>query len=90
MANRDDFYVFLVYLQLENELEKNLDPCFYAAFSGGTVVNKLSASAGEAGDVFNPWIGRIPWKRKWQPTPVSFPGKFHGQRSLAGYSPWGH
>ena len=29
------------------------------------------------------------WSRKWQPTPVFLPGKFHGQRSLAGYSPWG-
>ena len=38
---------------------------------------------------FNPWIGRIPWRRKWQPTPVFLPGKSHGQRSLAGYSPWG-
>ena len=33
--------------------------------------------------------GKIPWRRKWQPTPVSLPGKSHGQRSLAGYSPWG-
>ena len=39
---------------------------------------------------FDPWVGKIPWRRKWQPTPVSLPGKFHGQRSLAGYSPWGH
>ena len=39
---------------------------------------------------FNPWVGKIPWRRKWQPTPVSLPGKFHGRRSLAGYSPWGH
>ena len=30
------------------------------------------------------------WRRKWQPTPVFLPGKFHGQRNLAGYSPWGH
>ena len=30
------------------------------------------------------------WRRKWQPTPVFLPGEFHGQRSLAGYSPWGH
>ena len=30
------------------------------------------------------------WRRKWQPTPVFFPGKSHGQRSLEGYSPWGH
>ena len=38
---------------------------------------------------FDPWIGKIPWKRKWQPTPAFFPGKSHGQKSLAGHSPWG-
>ena len=38
---------------------------------------------------FNPWVGKIPWKLAWQPTPVFLPGKFHGQRSLAGYSLWG-
>ena len=38
---------------------------------------------------FNPWVRKIPWRRKWQPTPVFLPGKSHGQRSLAGYSPWG-
>ena len=39
---------------------------------------------------FDPWVGKIPWKRAWQPTPVFLLGEFHGQRSLAGYSPWGH
>ena len=39
---------------------------------------------------FNPWVGKIPWRRKWQPTPVFLPGKSHGQRSLVGYHPWGH
>ena len=39
---------------------------------------------------FNPWIRKIPWRRKGQPTPVFLPGKSHGQRSLADYSPWGH
>ena len=39
---------------------------------------------------FDPWVGKIRWSRKWQPTTVFLPGKFHGQRSLAGYSPWGH
>jgi len=38
----------------------------------------------------NPWVRRILWRRRWQPTPVFLPGKFHGQRSLTGYSPWGH
>ena len=40
--------------------------------------------------MFNPWFGRIPWRREWLPTLVYWPGEFHGQRSLAGYSPWGH
>ena len=39
---------------------------------------------------FNPWVGKIPWERKWQPTPVFLSGKSHGQKSLVGYSPWGH
>ena len=37
---------------------------------------------------FDPWVGKIHWRRKWQPTPVFWPGESHGQRSLAGYSPW--
>ena len=35
------------------------------------------------------WVGKIPWRRKWQPTPVLLPEKSHGRKSLAGYSPWG-
>ena len=38
---------------------------------------------------FDPWVGKIPWRRKWQPTPVFLPGESHGGRSLVGYSPWG-
>ena len=37
---------------------------------------------------FHPWLRKIPWRRKWQPTPVFLPGKSHGHRSLVGYSPW--
>ena len=39
---------------------------------------------------FDPWVGKTPWRRKWQPTLGFLPGESHGQRSLAGYSPWGH
>jgi len=39
---------------------------------------------------FDLWVGKIPWRRKWQSTPVFLPGKSHGQKSLTGYSPWGH
>ena len=38
---------------------------------------------------FDSFIRKIPWRRKWQPTPVLLPGEFHGQRRLVGYSPWG-
>ena len=36
-----------------------------------------------------PWVGKIPWSRKWQPAPVFLSEKFHGQRNLVGFSPWG-
>ena len=39
---------------------------------------------------FNPWVRKIPWRRRWHPTPVFLPGKSHGQRSLVGYSSWDH
>ena len=38
---------------------------------------------------FNPWVGKIPWRREWLPTPVFLSGESHGQRILAGYSRWG-
>ena len=38
---------------------------------------------------FDPWVGKIPWRREWLPTPVFWPGEYRGQRSLVGYSPWG-
>ena len=39
---------------------------------------------------FGPWIWKIPWRKKWQPTPVFLPEKSCGQMSLVGYSPWGY
>ena len=39
---------------------------------------------------FDPWVGKIPWRRAWQPTPVILPGESYGQKSLEGYDPWGH
>jgi len=51
-------------------------------------VKNLLASAGDIRDT-DPQVGKIPWRRAWQPTPVFLPGESHGQGSLAGYSPWG-
>ena len=45
---------------------------------------------GSSGSKESLWVRKIPWRGEWQPTPIFLPGKFHGQRSLAGYHPWGH
>ena len=50
------------------------------------MVENPLANAGDARDLgFQLWVRKIPWRRKWQPTPIFLPGKFHGQRSLVGY-----
>ena len=55
------------------------------------VVKNRPANAGDAREMVSvPGSEMIPWRRKWQPAPVFLSGKFHGQRNLAGYSPWGH
>ena len=56
-------------------------------FRGGSVVKNLPTNAGDLG-LIPGWVRKIPWSRKWQPTPVFLPGKSHGQRSLMCYSPW--
>ena len=46
-------------------------------------------SAGEVRDLLGPWVGKISWRRRWQPPPIILPGEPRGQRSLQGYSSWG-
>ena len=53
------------------------------------VKNPPASSGDPKSHKFDPWVGKIPWSRKWQPTPVFLPGESHGQRSLVGCSPWG-
>ena len=52
-------------------------------------VKNLPANIGDMRHGFDPWVGKIPWRRARQPAPVFLPGESHGQRSLAGYSSWG-
>ena len=60
-------------------------------FQVAPVVKNPPANAGRPKRPgFDPWVGKIPWRRKWQPTPVFLPGKSHGQRSLMGCSPYCH
>ena len=54
------------------------------------VVQNPPANAGDMRHGFDPWVGKIPWRRAWKPISVSLPGESHGQRSLVGYSPRGH
>ena len=60
----------------------------YSGFPVVLVVKNPPANAGHIRDGFSPWVGKIPWRRKWQFTPIFLPGEPHGQRGLAGYSPW--
>ena len=59
----------------------------FRGFPGGSVGKESTCSVGDPGSI--PGFGKIPWRRKWQPTPVFLPGESHGQRSLAGSNPWG-
>ena len=52
------------------------------------MVKNPPANAGDMGSM-DAWVEKIPWRRKWQPTPVLLSGESHGERSLVGYSPWG-
>ena len=56
------------------------------AYLVAQMVKNLPAMGGPR---FSPWVGKNPWRRAWQPTLVFLPGEFHGQRTLAGYSPGG-
>ena len=55
-------------------------------FPGGSDGKASCLQCGRPG--FDPWVGKILWRRKWQPTPVLLPGKSHGWKSMVGYSPW--
>ena len=60
----------------------------WSGFPGSSIGKESACQCRRHG--FDPWLGKIPWRRKWEPTPVFLPGKSHGQKSLVGYSPWGH
>ena len=55
-------------------------------FPSGSDAKESARNVGVPG--FNPWVGKMPWRREWQLSPVFLPGKFHGQRNLVSYSPW--
>jgi len=61
----------------------------YAVFPDDSSSKEYACSAGNTGELsLISGLRRFPWRRKWQPTSVFLPGESHGQRNLAGYSPW--
>ena len=58
----------------------------HLCFPGGSDGKESACNAGNLGLIH--WVGKIPWRREWQITPVFLPGEFYGQRSLVGYNPW--
>ena len=71
-----------------SQKEKNKYIYIYGSGLPGSDGKESASNAGDPGSILG-W-GRSPGEREWQPTPVFLPGKSHGRRNLAGYSPWGH
>ena len=69
-------------------LSKQIYKLFFQ-YLGGAVVKNLPDNAGDAETWVQSWVRKIPWRKKWPPAPVFLPEKFHGQRNLPVYSPWG-
>ena len=65
----------------------HLTPISHQDFPGGSDGKSICLQCRRPG--LDPLVGKIPWRRKWQPTPVFFPGKSHGRMNQADYSPWG-
>ena len=80
--------IFLYYLAPSQRLW-TLHLLFFHCCPGGTSGKEPACQYRRLRCEFDPWFRKIPWRRKWQPTPVTLPGESHGQRSRVGYSPWG-
>ena len=72
---------------VKTKLSLDIERCSYRNFP---VAHTIKACLQCRRPVFNPWVRKLFWRREWQPTPVILPGESHGQRSLEGYSSWGH
>ena len=76
-------YIYLWILKIFATVFKVLD------YSGASLGARMVMNVPSMQETHDPWFGKVSWRRKWLPTPVFLPGKFHGERSLAGYSLWG-
>ena len=91
------YWAILIHYSLYLQLISNWSYCILILADAVPASNSLDQLGLDPGTScqyrrlwFDPWVRKISWRRKWQPTPVFWPGKSHGQRSLVGHSPWGH
>ena len=75
---------------MEKNLKNNIYVCIYTAFPGVSDGKESTCNEEATGHVVWSLGQKIPWRRKWQSTPGFLPGESHEQRSLVGYSPYGH
>ena len=81
----------LLQFNIPSILNIDCDILFWSYYFQVVLVEKSPpANAGDRKLGFNPWARKIPWRRKWQRTPVFLPGESHRQNSLEGYGLWGH
>ena len=82
------FYCVIILMKRFFNVAAEKESCFLlpsvCTFGNSILFPKIKMSF-----FFSSWVGKTPWSRKWQPSPVLLPGKSHGQRTLVGYSPWG-
>ena len=79
--------VTYIYTHIYIDTHIHIHIYIYICFPGASVIKSLPANAGDKRCRFDPWVGKIPWRRARQSTPVFMLGEFHGKRSLEGYSP---
>ena len=90
--NLDVLRISLVFGNLSCDSFNSMSQMQHSAmgFPGSTSVKDLTCQCRRCKRLgFDPWIRKIPWSRKWHPTPIFLPEEFHGQKSLVAYSPWG-
>ena len=90
-ANRDNVICFFLVLTLTPDRKTEEGCQFGFPFPGGAS-GKEPACQSRRHKIpgFDPWVRKIPWRRAWLLTPVLSPGESHEEKSLVGYSPWGH
>ena len=74
--------------RLEKEREKHFKECFCVTIGFHCGSDDKESACQRRRHGFDSWVRKIPWISEWIPTPVFMPGKFYGQRTLVGYSPW--